>query len=223
MKGVRQKLLKFYVIYIKKDKKRTAYYNFIDKGGELLRSDYPLKKDSLIIDVGGYIGDFAFEMTQKFDCKIDVFEPAEQYAKKIRSRFASNNKVKVIQAGLGSTERSEIISIAGLGSSIFEGDFKGETSKEKIRIMSIIDYIQAEGYSKIDLLKINIEGGEFELLNALLDRPDLIKKIKYFQIQFHDFVPDALKMRAEIQRRLSETHKVMWNFPFIWESWERIQ
>ena len=67
------------------------------------------------------------------------------------------------------------------------------------------------------------EGGEFELLNALLDRPDLIKKIKYFQIQFHDFVPDALKMRAEIQRRLSETHKVMWNFPFIWESWERIQ
>ena len=69
-------------------------------------------------------------------------------------------------------------------------------------------------------MKINIEGGEYELLASLLAQPEIVKKIHYFQIQFHDFVPDAQAMKSDIRRKLSETHKLMWDFPFIWESWE---
>jgi len=28
------------------------------------------------------------------------------------------------------------------------------------------------------------------------------------------------KKRTEIQKMLSKTDKLMWDFPFIWESWE---
>ena len=45
------------------------------------------------------------------------------------------------------------------------------------------DYIKG----KIDLLKINIEGGEYEVLENLIEN-DLIKNIDNIQIQFHDFV-----------------------------------
>ena len=222
MRLIKHKLRKLYDVYIKRDPKRITYYNYIDKGGEDLRLDYALEKDSVVFDIGGYIGDFAEDISGKFNCRIDVFEPVPQYAEKIRTRLAQNSKVNVIQAGLGGTEKEEFITIEGLGSSVFVNGREKE-DKATIKIISIVDYIELKGYLKIDPMKINIEGGEFELLNALLDHPDLIKKIKYFQIQFHDFVPDAEKMRAEIQSRLSETHKVMWNFPFIWESWERIQ
>jgi len=212
-------LRKIYALYIKRDKKEISYYKYIDDGGESLRLDYPLNKKSIIIDVGGYIGDFAVDMTNKYDCYVDVFEPVSQYAEKIKSRLSTNHKVNLIQAGLGATEREETITIEGLGSSIFvEG--REEEDKETIKILSIIDFLQSKNSTKIDLIKMNIEGGEFELFNALLDYPELMKMIKYFQIQFHDFVPDAENKRVEIQKRLSKTHKLMWNYPFIWESWE---
>jgi len=219
MGSIKRKLRKFYDLHIRRDQKRIAFYKYLDEGGELLRSNYPLGQDAIIIDAGGYIGDFAAEMAQKYDCRIDVFEPVERYVEKIRERFTSNSKVHVVQAGLGATEKEEFINIAGLGSSVFD-DGNGEGAKERIKIISAVDYVRSKGYLAIDLMKINIEGGEYELLNSLLEHPDLIKRIRFFQIQFHDFVPDAQQMRNEIQKKLSKTHKLMWDFPFIWESWE---
>ncbi len=219
MGRVKRRLRKLYAVYIKRDEKAMAYYRYTDEGGEALRLDYPLGGNSIVIDVGGYIGDFAADITGKFGCKIDVFEPVAEYAEKIRERFLSNEKVQVIQTGLGASDRDEVISIEGLGSSVF-GDGTEDSSKEQIKIVSAVNYIESKAYSAIDLMKINIEGGEFELLYSLLEHPDLIQRIRYFQIQFHDFVPDAQNMRDDLRKRLSETHQLMWEFPFIWESWE---
>ena len=219
MASLKKWLQKIYSVYVRRDEKTAAYYDYIEGGGEALRLDYPLTNSAIIIDVGGYVGDFAADMTAKFNCRIDVFEPVAQYAEKIRQRFLSNSNVQVIQAGLGATERGEVINIEGLGSSVFDESGGGE-SKEEIQIISAVEYIHSKAYSTIDLIKINIEGGEYELLNSLLEQPDLIKNIRYFQVQFHDFVPDAREKRAKIQQKLSETHKLMWDFPYIWESWE---
>lgn len=219
MLGIKRWLRKMYVMYLRQDEKEISYYRYMESGGEALRLDYPLKENSVVIDVGGYIGDFAADILEKFNCKIDVFEPVASYADEIRNRFASTDNIEVIQAGLGASEREEVITLEGLGSSVFT-DGRKEVGTEKIKIISIVDYINLKDYEEIDLLKINIEGGEFELLNCLLEHPDLIKRIKYFQIQFHDFVPDAKEMRERIQVGLSKTHKKTWDFPFIWENWE---
>jgi len=219
MSLLKKKLRKWHDIYIKRDQKRIAFYNYIDQGGEMLRLDYPLDSNDVVLDVGGYIGDFADDIVCKFGCQVDVFEPVSQYAEKIRERLASNSKVHVIEAGLGGGDRSEVITVEGLGSSVFvEG--REDKVKETIKIVSIVDYIESKGYSTIGLVKINIEGGEYELLDVLFEHPHLLMNIKYFQIQFHDFVPNAQEMRNKIQKKLSKTHKKMWDFPFIWESWE---
>lgn len=219
---LKKNLRKFYAHYIKRDQKVISAYSYLDAGGEKLRLDYPLDKNSIVIDAGGYIGDFAQELVDKFDCSIDVFEPVESYAKKINERFESNSKVQVVNAGLGHTEKEEVINISGLGSSVFDSKER-LIDKEIIKIISAVDYLRVKNYPVIDLMKINIEGGEYELLNSLLDNPDVMKRIKFLQIQFHDFVPDAESMRKNIQYKLSNTHKLMWNFSFIWESWERIK
>jgi FkbM family methyltransferase len=214
-------LRKLYVNYIKRDKKEMSFYNYMAGGGEELRLDYPLDESSVVVDVGGYIGDFSADLINKFNCNIDVFEPVASYASVIKTRFSSNDKVEVIQAGLGASEREEEITLEGLASSVYV-DGRDEIKKEKVKIMSVIDYMNSKSYKEIDLLKINIEGGEFELLSSLLEFPDRIKKINYVQVQFHDFVPNAEEMRVEIQKLLSKTHEKMWDFPFIWESWKRI-
>jgi len=215
----KQWLRKLYALYVKHDQKEVMYYKYLEQGGETLRLDYALGEDSFVIDVGGYIGDFAADISNEFHCYVDVFEPVAAYAEKIKERFKSNDKVNIIQAGLGSSNREEVITLEGLGSSVFV-DGREEKDREKIKIISLVDYIKSKGYSKIDLIKINIEGGEFELLEGLLAHSGWVEKVKYFQIQFHDFVPDAEKKMMRIQELLSKTHRKMWCFPFIWESWK---
>jgi hypothetical protein len=69
-------------------------------------------------------------------------------------------------------------------------------------------------------MKINIEGGEYDLLDAMLSA-GLADRVEAFQIQFHDFVDRADERMADIQRRLSVTHRAAYQFPYVWESWLR--
>jgi hypothetical protein len=91
---------------------------------------------------------------------------------------------------------------------------------EKVRLRAFSDFLAETGLPKVDLLKINIEGGEFPLLEHLI-ASGLINKVIHLQIQFHDFFPDATARRERIRLLLTRTHVEQWNFPFIWESWKR--
>ncbi len=59
-------------------------------------------------------------------------------------------------------------------------------------------------------------GRRYDLLDALRD--GLADRVRAFQIQFHDFVDRADERMADIQRRLSVTHRAV-PVPFVWESW----
>ncbi len=54
-----------------------------------------------------------------------------------------------------------------------------------------------------------------ELLNM-----EIIKNIKNLQIQFHNFVDSAEEKREAIRKQLSLTHKLTYDYYFIWENWE---
>ena len=73
--------------------------------------------------------------------------------------------------------------------------------------------------TNINLLKINIEGGEFPLLFELI-KNNKIKNIKNLQIQFHNFVPNAKILREEIRSVLNQTHHLTYDYYFIWENWQ---
>jgi hypothetical protein len=80
-----------------------------------------------------------------------------------------------------------------------------------------------EQYEIIDLLKVNIEGAEYDVLNHMIGA-GLHKRIKNIQVQFHqiDGVPYGVWYK-EIEKHLSLTHTRTWHYPFCWESWQFIQ
>ncbi len=73
---------------------------------------------------------------------------------------------------------------------------------------------------RIDLIKINIEGGEFDLLPHMMSDP-MTTEIDNIQVQFHTFIKRAKKMRRAILKKLSETHKCDWCYTFVWENQSR--
>jgi hypothetical protein len=90
---------------------------------------------------------------------------------------------------------------------------------QKAQVRAISEVVAELGVERIDLMKINIEGAEFDLLPAIIDS-GLIKQINYIQIQFHNFVDGAVENRQLIRAALGRTHREMWNYDFVWESWE---
>jgi len=216
LKIITVRIIKF-IFLTKKERiriNRVRQWKMIN-GDKTLRLDYKLDYSSIVFDVGGYEGQWAKDISEKFNCTIFVFEPVESYAKKIKNIFADNQKIKIYNFGLGKENKNTEITIDNDGSSLFQqGDHK-----ENVRIIRISDFIKENNIKIIDLFKINIEGGEYDLLEDLINT-ELIKKIKNIQVQFHDFIPDAEGRMKKIQTELAKTHHPTYQYEFVWENWE---
>ena len=183
---------------------------------KVLRFEYDLSAESCVFDLGGYEGQWASDIFGRYACAVHVFEPLPQYAEEIKARFARNEKIRLYPFGLAAANGQETIGVSADSSSLFQSG--GE--QVECRFVEAVDFLEGGGFTQIDLMKINIEGGEYELLEHLLER-DWVRRIVNIQVQFHVIVPDAEARMARIQQRLGETHSLTYQFPFVWENWRR--
>ena len=185
-------------------------------GHSTRRFEYDLVQTSIIFDLGGYEGQFASDMYARYRCRVHVFEPIPEYAANIRRRFASNPDIEVHDFGLSDQDGTISLSVSENESSTFKSG--GPTVSA--RLVRAGDFLAERGIDRIDLLKVNIEGGEYDLLDHLIaDR--LIDRVSDLQVQFHDFVPDADARMTLIQDALARTHEPTYQFPYVWENWHR--
>ncbi|MDA1231433.1 MAG: FkbM family methyltransferase [Planctomycetota bacterium] len=187
-----------------------------DKGDQTLRLDYNLNAGSVVLDLGGYCGEWADNIHARYGCKVHVFEPVASFADGIANRFCNNDAIEVHRFGLGGSTRSESIGLSADGSSVFQ--LNGQT--EAIQIVDVVAWIQQQAASQFGLMKINIEGGEYEVLERLLDA-GLISRIEDIQVQFHNIAPDSETRMNSILQRLEGSHLPTYRYPFVWENWRR--
>tara|TARA_B110000971_G_C19885856_1_gene442950 strand:+ start:247 stop:912 length:666 start_codon:yes stop_codon:yes gene_type:complete len=217
LKKVYKKLVFLIKKYVFFDKFLWAIHNWFKvRGDENLRINYDLNEKSIVFDVGGYKGDFTYEINKKYNCNIYIFEPMPEFYKIIKGRFEKQKNIKFFNFGLSRYDNKTSLFINDNASSVYSKTVN--TTKEKIYLKSISEFIKAHNIDGINLLKLNIEGGEFEILESLIEL-QLISKISNLQIQFHDFVPNAIKRRESIRQNLSRTHKLTYDYYFVWENW----
>ena len=217
-KRLANKVTQLYKLFVLRDPfLLIAKQWFADRGDQTLRLDYKLNSSSVVFDVGGYIGDYAEDIFQKFGCHIFVFEPVLGFFSQCVERFKENPLISCLNYGLSSKSGWFEIVLNDNQSSFKKTDLSGIRQKAEIR--SISEVISMLGIDHIDLIKINIEGGEFDLLPAIIDS-GLIERIRYIQVQFHNFDSKAAEARSKIRQTLEKTHREMWNYEFLWESWE---
>lgn len=186
---------------------------------EALRYDYPeLTHESLVVDAGGYEGNWAAEIHRKYGCKIIIFEPVKRFFQNIAARFADNLDIGVEHSGLGGKEDGAGRFVTFHIQNDSTGQFAGSSDTEEVELFSASYFVSGIDRD-IDVLKLNVEGAEFAILWSLLDS-GLIKRIKNLQVQFHAVIPNAGDHRATIQKRLAETHECVYDCPFVWEAWK---
>lgn len=178
---------------------------------ELMRYDYDLNENSVVYDLGGYKGDWAYKINEKYNCKVVVLEPFPRWFKHCENRFSNNSKVEVYCVGASDRFKQATMSDGNQGGSIhLSGD-------ETIELVDFAKFAE-DRQDKIDLIKINIEGEEFAVLDTLY-KNNMLSRITDLQIQTHPFVNDARAKYMTMDYQLNTTHKKTYFYPWIWENW----
>jgi len=174
-----------------------------------------LGPSSVVFDLGGYKGQWASDIFAKHLCNIHVFEPHPKFVNNIKQRFNINKQIWVYDFGLSSKDQQVTFAADAESTSMFK------TGKERVEVQlkCAKTFITEGGFEQIDLMKINIEGGEYELLEHLIEA-QLINKIKNIQVQFHHFIPQAESRMNNIHKALEKTHNLTYQFKFLWENWQ---
>ena len=210
---------KLYKTFVSKDEFTINVRHWKKKNGDKVhRLNYPsLSKNSIVFDIGGYVGDFAHEIHIKYGCKVYIFEPHPVFYEKCVQRFEGNTNIINLNYGLSDTTGEFELADSVDGSSFLNLNGKNTVLCE---VKNIFDVLKDLEINNIDLMKINIEGGEYPLLQHIADN-DKLDIVNFYQIQFHNFIEDAEKKRKKILMALNKSHISTWCYKFVWESWER--
>ncbi|MDC1296922.1 FkbM family methyltransferase [Octadecabacter sp.] len=193
----------------------VAMLKFALSGGdEFLISEINSCKGEFL-DVGAYDGELALQIA-KLDPsrKISSYEPVRSFYETLAEKSDKFPDWRAYNYGLGAHTDEVEISLSGTSSSIF-ADVSQDSCTVQIRdICEVID-------AKDDLvLKLNIEGAEYEVLDKLIEVGD-IGKMAALIVQFHQIDGSSKRYKNNLAKKLSRTHNCRWSYSFIWELWER--
>lgn len=183
-------------------------------GDDAFRYNTELKAGDVVFDLGGYKGEFTSRI-MKDGVQFHIFEINPVMIKLLNTKFNSSPMVSVHPFGLGHKN----IAGSSVGSGSGAGFMRNESGN--ILIRDFVEFVDELAIDKIDLLKVNIEGPEYDLIEYL-DRAKILKNIKELQIQPHDFEDDCFDKLLSMHRILSKTHRLVSSHTFVWDFWIRL-
>ena len=174
-----------------------------DGNMEAKRYEYFFYVDDLVIDLGAYQGEFAQKIYEMYGIRVLAVEPTTEILRlNGHSHITVIPKAAWIEAGT-----REFGGNAYWTSSTLE-------PTQKYSCFDILDILA----SPVALLKINIEGDEYEVLNRIL-QSGVQNHITNFQIQFHQVTGYNI-LYHHLAEELSKTHEKTWGVDWVWENWK---
>ena len=165
---------KFYMLLTPSDhiQQQLFWYGYYEKElGDLVKKIVRL--NDVFIDIGANIGYFSLlSATISSSVKVISFEPVKDIFQKMKENFSINDckNIEAINAAVGEINelRELFVSDAdNLGMSSFHQPENYSGRKEKVEVVVIDDWFNTSGLSKIDLIKLDIEGSELAALKGM--------------------------------------------------------
>jgi FkbM family methyltransferase len=188
--------------------------------------DVDLPEGAVVLDVGAYEGNWSKRVLERAaakgpsDLRIHAFEPAPGAIDVYRAAVGGDPHVELHAYGLSGRDRVERMALAGLGSSIYvDPSAPKSLGSAEVEFRDVDAVLTSLAVDQVDLVKINIEGGEYELLDRLHET-GWLARTRCVIVQFHEFAPDAYRGRRRNRRQLSETHRCTWRFGWVYERWD---
>lgn len=183
--------------------------------------DHPLDSRSVVFDVGAHVGNWLARIVQRYDPVVHAFEVHPRYCEALCHRFGRNGKVTIHQFGLGYPARTELFADAGPATRVVLG---ARTVSPGVQASCVLEdpseVIARHASTGVALMALNIEGGEYEVLDRLLDS-GAITLVENVMVQFHDIDESSVARREAIRSRMELTHFLTFKYGEFWENWRR--
>ena len=132
-----------------------------------------ISKSKIILDIGSNHGFFSFEcLSHNPNCQIYAFEPNLDNYERFKNNISLNNisKIKLYNLGCYSSDKKlEEFNDNPTNSGMFYYSEKSrnEINSKKMQFIVADDFIRENSLENIDIIKIDVEGAEYHVLQGL--------------------------------------------------------
>ena len=145
----------------------------------------------IILDIGSNIGTSILFFHEQFPAaKIYGFEPHPETFRILEKNVAGLPSIEVFNYALGAANGAVSVPFDGADFSRFTlaknpgGEWSGPLSPTACQVKHAGEVVQNLGLTKVDLIKIDCEGAEYDVLTAL--PPALLQQCKWIVGELHD-------------------------------------
>ena len=183
---------------------------------------FPVEDGDIVFDVGASVGPFSYTLEEKNPEKIYCFEPHKELFQTLTKNITSQN-ARFINKAIGSVDGTQ--KLTGLFNEQFIEACEGENIQE-VETITFKSFIEQNNIERIDFLKTDCEGGEYDIFNDEnsswikknvkkivgewhLGTPELREKFKHFRDTYlRDFPNHEVYSFDE--------HDIKWG---LWDDW----
>jgi FkbM family methyltransferase len=157
----------------------------------------------VVVDVGGYIGDFSVYAAKYLKApKVIVYEPtAENFAILQQNIAANGYEQTIIAVNKGVSDRNEsVLNVEKSESEEMHASVYWYEHGEKRTIPcdTMQQIFDTHKLSRVDLLKVDCEGGEYDIFPSMSD--DLYSRIANIVFEYHTINGSDAKLTAILAR-----------------------
>jgi FkbM family methyltransferase len=171
-----------------------------------------LRASSCVLDLGANRGAFAQEVNSRFASQCVCVEPNPELWRALAGRTGILALNVAVAAAAGSVRLN--LSANPEASSFLASSSAGDriTGTVDVEAITLEDCVRQTGWSRCDLVKVDIEGAEIAALSAASD--EFLRSIPQFTIEFHDFC--GLSSTEEVKRTIARFRRLGFSVMKMW-------
>ena len=153
-------------------------------------------------------------MHAKYGCKIPAFEPVPEFFEKCAERLAGLGGITLHSYGVSDKRKGAVMYVRGDSSGLYSESAR----TQYVNLMGIDEALELAG-GRADVLKLNCEGEEFAIMEAILEK-GLQRQFANIQVQNHTVVEHYENRWEAIREAFLSTHRITWEAPWVWTNFE---
>lgn len=164
--------------------------------------------DSLAVDCGANVGEITALMLAA-GLRVIAFEPDPICIGQLRARFEGEPRLTLIPKAVGASDRHAPLyrqmadgQPATQGSSLIHAEYHVDEPAADVEVVDLMRFLRELG-EPVHVLKLDVEGAEAEILEALFDQNDPPMIGRLFAETHESLNPDLARRLGDIRRRVS--------------------
>jgi FkbM family methyltransferase len=143
-----------------------------------------VEEGDVVIDIGFNYGVFALRALYKGASKIIGFEPNIDVYNVCQKVYTDKDRVEVFKFAVGGKNEKLTFKVgkSSLTSSTY-GDVEDFLTSYDVYSINLVDFLFFNGIEKVDFLKIDCEGSEYDIFESIPD--SVLSQIKKIHVEFH--------------------------------------